>query len=60
MNSYQKKKLLNCLAKMYLSDWDADRAYLKVLRILNRLKYRGIYIEMKKIQEVAYGIKEGK
>jgi len=58
MNSYQKEKLLNCLAKMYLSDWDADRAYLKVFKILNRLKYRGIYIDIIEVQEVAYGIKE--
>ena len=55
MDKKQRKKLISCLSKIFLKYRDPDEGYFKILRILNRLKYRGIYIDIIEVQETAYG-----
>jgi hypothetical protein len=47
-------KLLKSLAEIFLSYLDLDEAYFKILRIIKKLKRKGIKIKLIDIQKVAY------
>ena len=55
MNTERKEKLLKCLAKIYLKYRNSDEGYFKVLQILKRLEYKGIFVDIKEVQQISYG-----
>ncbi len=60
MDAIKKENLLNYLSKIFLKYRDMDEGYFKVLRKINRLKNKGIYIDINKIQSISYNCKEVK
>ena len=56
----ESNKIVNLLAIQFLSYRDMDEGYFKILKEIKRLNNRKIFIDISKVQEIAYSSKDVK
>jgi len=54
----ENSRLLEILSRLFLEEYDLDRAYFKTIRIVRRLNNKGIEINMEEVQRKAYECEE--
>ena len=54
----ENNELLTRLSQLFLNEIDPDEAYFKIVDIIDRLNDKGIYINIREVQRIAYKYEE--